>query len=220
MFRKLLFSASFLALATQAHAGIVVYSGADNDVSSLAQMTNSVAAEGAFAAAVPSASIITFETALPSSVTISGGSITNTTSTCGALCGFNTTPSGQNFLELMGNTSTISFADPIDAFGAYITGLQTDSVPQETVTFNDGSSETIDVPTSTGGGGAFVGFTDFGQDIASVTYDATFDIVALDDIRYASTSAAVPEPITISLFGAGLAGAVAMRRRRKKVLSA
>ncbi len=30
-------------------------------------------------------------------------------------------------------------------------------------------------------------------------------------------SAAVPEPITLSLFGAGLAGAAAMRRRKKKV---
>lgn len=36
----------------------------------------------------------------------------------------------------------------------------------------------------------------------------------VDNINYGST--AVPEPITLSLFGAGLAGAVAMRRRKKK----
>lgn len=36
-------------------------------------------------------------------------------------------------------------------------------------------------------------------------------------IDFVPTSTAVPEPLTLSLFGAGLAGAVAMRRRKKKV---
>jgi hypothetical protein len=38
----------------------------------------------------------------------------------------------------------------------------------------------------------------------------------VDNINFGPSSA-VPEPITLSLFGAGLAGAAAMRRRKKKV---
>lgn len=203
-------------MALPAQAGIVTFLGGDNDVSSLSQMTNSVAAETAFSAAVPAANLITFETPVPGSVTLTGGSITDV-SGCGSLCGINTTPGGQNFYSLFGGSATITFATPINAFGMYITGVQTDVVTGEMLTFNDGSSEFINTPSSTSGGGAFIGFTDFGQSITSVTYDAVNDIVALDDIQYASANSVtpVPEPLTLSLFGAGFAGAVAMRRRKK-----
>ena len=218
--RKVALAAGIAAVCAAApsvgQASIVVYSGGDDAVSSLAQMTNSVAAETSFAAAVSSASTITFETPVPADVTISGGSITNN-SGCGALCGFNTTPSGQNFLLLDGGSVTFTFANPINAFGMYITGLQTDLVPQETLTFNDGSSETINTPTSTGGGGAFLGFTDFGASITSVTYNATNDIVSIDDVQYGSaspTTTAIPEPFSLLLLGPGLAGFAMLRRRR------
>ena len=188
--------------AGEAKANVVTYTGADNVVSSLAQMTNSVAAETSWAAAVPGANVITFEVALPVGVGVSGGSITNN-SVCGARCGFNTTPGGAFFYLLSGSggTATFTFTTPINAFGMYITGLQTDLVPQETLTFSDGASQTINTPASTGGGSAFLGFTDFGKSIVSVSYNATNDIVSLDDVRYSS---AVPEPsyfIPLALLG-------------------
>jgi hypothetical protein len=206
-------SAGFVSVP--AHAALVTYTGADNAVTSLAQMTNSVAAETAFNAAVPGASVITFETATPTGVSISGGTITNTTGACAALCGFNTTAGGQYFYELSNaGTATFTFTHAIDAFGTYITGLQTNLVPQETLTFSDGSTQTIDTPTAINGGGAFIGFTDFGKSILSVSYNATQDIVALDDVRYASATTAVPEPATLTLFGVGLLGLGMISRRK------
>ena len=205
-----------------ARAAVVTFLGADNSVSSLAQMTNSTAAETAFSAAVPGASTITFETSLPSGVSVSGGSTTNN-SGCGALCGFNTTPGGQFFYLLEAGSATFTFSTPINAFGMYITGLQTDLVPQETLTFFDGSQQTINTPTSTGGGGAFVGFTDFGQSIVSVTYNATNDIVSLDDVLYSGASvSSVPLPGALPLFATGLGalGLLGWRRNRKAAAAA
>jgi hypothetical protein len=207
--RKMLLVAGTLVVvagfAGGAKAGtITVYSGADNSVSSLSQMTNSVAAETAFAAAAPGLNEITFESGVPSGVTISGGSVTNN-SGCGSLCGFNTTPGGSYFYLLTGGTGTFDFTTPINAFGMYITGLQTDLVPQETLTFSDGSTQTINTPSAINGGGAFMGFKDIGASIVSVSYNATSDIVSLDDVQYGSVSAtAAPEPGTLSMILMGL----------------
>jgi hypothetical protein len=209
-----------LGAGGQAQASLITFTGSDNSVTSLAQMTNSVAAETAFSAAVPSASIINFEVPVPSGVIVSGGLITNdpnaTQANCGSLCGFNTTPGGQFFYLLTGGTGTFTFSTPINAFGMYITGLQTDLVPQETLTFSDGSQQTINTPSATGGGGAFIGFTDFGQSIVSVSYNATSDIVSLDDVQFSS---ATPLPAALPLFATGLGGLglLSWRRKRKAV---
>jgi hypothetical protein len=203
------------AASTTASAAVVTYIGADNGVSTPAQMINSNAAAASFDAATGPLGLITFESALPAGVSIVGGSTTNN-SGCGALCGFNITPAGSMFRNLFGGSMTISFATAIDSFGFYVTGLQTNLVPQETVTFSDGSTQVINVPAAINGGGAFIGFTDIGKSIVSVTYNATNDIVSIDDIRYGNATPAVPEPSTYAmmLLGLGLAGFVARRQKR------
>lgn len=71
----------------------------------------------------------------------------------------------------------------------------------------------------------FPGFDSIGSLLGSATEDVTgfatfgegFDGQGCCDIiNVYSPSEATPEPITISIFGAGLVGAVAMRRRKKK----
>lgn len=214
--------AAGLGVAGSANAALVTYTGADDGVSSLAQMTNSAAAAASFLAAVPSASVIDFEGALPTGVSIVGGSITSN-SGCGPLCGINTTSGGRNFLSLFGGQATFNFATAINSFGAYITGLQTNFVVGQTLQFSDGSSQTIGVPNSINGGGAFVGFTDFGKSVTSITYNAQSgsigDIIAIDDVRFGN-GGGVPEPATWAMMLLGFGGLGSMIRMRRRQLAA
>ena len=211
------------SISLSANAAPVTYLGADDNVNSLAQMVNSLAANAAFLAVAGNLNTVDFESPLPANLTITGGTTTNN-SGCGALCGFNTTAGGAFMRNLFGGTVTFSFTNPVDAFGFYVNGLQTNLVPQQTITYVDGlgATQTINFPSSINGGGAFVGFIDFGQQISSVTFDATNDILGFDDLRFGNSAAdpgnpnAIPEPISLSIFGTGLVGALVMRRRKKK----
>ena len=220
---KSLFFASAAAAvfaAASANAAVVPYTGSDDDVASLSAMPNSVAVSNLFNAATPGRTLVDFESALPAVLTISGGSTTNV-SGCGALCGFNTSSGGANFRLLTGGTATFSFSSGVEYFGFYITGLQTDRVGQQTVTFSDGSVESIMFPAAVqganGGGGAFIGFTDFGKSITSITVDVSNDIVAIDDVRF-GLSRAVPEPASWAMMIGGFALVGAGMRRRKAAI--
>src|ERR1700758_1939004 len=140
----------FALVTTQAHAGLTLFTGADDAAGSLATAPNSVATAASFDAAVTTLGFentITFENSplgtfsslTPSSgVTLTGTnvngnnqSIVDTTSNINitppctnALCGYNTTPGGSNFLLLFGGTATFSFAGGVDAFGGYLSGVQ------------------------------------------------------------------------------------------------
>jgi PEP-CTERM motif len=226
--------------AVPAHAALIAFVGTDDGAASLATAPNSVAAAASFDAAVAvlgTKNILTFESSplgtfssltLASAVSLTGvnvngnnQSIVNTTSNIpitppcsNASCGYNTTSGGSNLLLLFGGTATFSFSAGTEAFGAYLTGVQNGG---ETITFSDGTSESVSIPNpGFSGGTAFVGFMDAGKSIASVTINVNNDIVGVDDVRYIASS--VPEPTSLALLGGALAG-LALARRREHMLA-
>jgi hypothetical protein len=226
--------------AAPAHAALITFAGADDGAGSLATAPNSVAAAGNFDAAVAALGIertITFESsplgafsslALASGITLTGAninnnaqSIVNTTANINitppcvnATCGYNTTAGGSQFLLLFGGTATFSFNGGTNAFGAYLTGVQNGG---ETITFSDGTSQSVDIPNpGFSGGTTFVGFTDADKSIASITVNVNNDIVGVDDVRYGTDP--VPEPASLALLGGALAG-LGLTRRRKHMLA-
>ncbi|HEX7686582.1 MAG TPA: PEP-CTERM sorting domain-containing protein [Burkholderiaceae bacterium] len=209
----LLLAAAIALPGASALAAPVVYTGYDNHVSTLS-LNAVVAAETFYNAAAPRPSIIDFESPLPAGVSITGDGEQVIDTDCGAGCGFNTSPGGTHFLQLAGTGAnvTFTFSTPVTAFGFYVTGLQSSVLTGERVTFDDGSAQFIPVAPVTNGD-AFIGFIDLAG-VTSVTYEATLDVVGIDDVWYGSQLSAVPEPATFAMVGAGLIGVGLARRRR------
>ncbi len=235
-------SALTLALAAvTAFATPVTYYGADNGVGPGGAHPNSTAALGAFSAAVGTTSLINFEglaqSLNPTGVSVGPGTTLTVTgnvggglTTTGASVdyGYNTTAGGSEFLQMepnfssAGATATFNFASGVDAFGAYFTGTETAYPGAISVRFNDGSSESLSLTKTTSGGIVFFGFADPGADIVSIaistgaTNSSGRDFWGIDDVRFATTPASVPEPGTLFLVGAALLGLAQWSRKRAR----
>jgi hypothetical protein len=61
----------------------------------------------------------------------------------------------------------------------------------------------------------YLSFQVDGFSAANGAQDLILDSLSLNGVNVLAAATAVPEPITLSLFGAGLVGAAAMRRRKK-----
>jgi hypothetical protein len=120
---------------------------------------------------------------------------------------------------------TFMFADPINSFGAWLTGVQ--NFTQDLVTFSDASSWYLNVPengTSNSVGAVdFVGITDAGKSISSITIFAGnngYDDIGVDDVSYGVPASATPEPgsVVLMLTGCMAFGLLLWQRRSAQAL--
>ncbi len=223
----LICAATFGLMINVAQAVPIVFSGVDPGANSFNPRPNSDAAAAAFDGACARGpcklSVENFEASPvgPFSFlrTASGVSLLGTQSirntplaSPDGLSGYNTTAGGRNFLSIFGGDITFAFDSPICAFGAYISGVQFFG---ETITFFDGTSQTIPIPNSFFGV-QFLGFTDFMGGISSITIHANSDIIGIDDVRFCECkSGEVAEPVSLALIGLGLVALGTARRSRR-----
>lgn len=201
-----------MLMPVSAMAAITPYTGLDAGVGPGGAMPNSNAAAAGFdaaAAALGTLSYEDFESApignfgtlnlTNMTVTLTGtasdadAGITNVTGN--EIEGYNTTSGGVKHLRFVppfavGSCSvTFSFVVPVQAWGAYFTGVGTVPNTSIAVKFNDGTAQSYGVPGAVNGGVSFFGFTDPGKSIVSVTIQEDLtsssvrDIIGIDDIR-------------------------------------
>ena len=233
-----------LVLASAVDAD-VIYTGVDNGVGPGGTSTNSDAAAAAFdadAGSIGTVELIDFESLtvqyftnleIAPGVTATttgtvdefGGGITNDTSfSTPTILGYNTTAGGENYLRFMPEfnvgtaTLTITFDTPIQAWGAYFTGLESGVSGDLYIVYDDGSVVEHEIAGTTNGGVQFFGFTDAGMSISQIILEernisSSRDIWGLDDMRYTP----IPEPasmLMLGALGAGLAGARKLKRKK------
>ena len=115
--------------------------------------------------------------------------------------GYNTTSGGSKHLRLapliptsVPNITSVTLTpdEPVEAWGAYFTGVGTRPNTEIDILFSDGTAQSFDLPGDPFGGVLFFGFTDPGKEIASVTIQETItligggdrDFIGIDDVRF------------------------------------
>lgn len=212
-------------MASNAGATPVLFTGVDAGAGPGTTYSSSNAAAASFASAagaIGTTKLITFESvALGAFSTITVGTGVTLTTQGGnsiisneftdLLSGFNTTPGGSQYIDVESVYLTFNFATGINSFGAYFTGVQ-DGLGTELITFDDGTSQSIALtaPPNNSGGVEFIGFTDAGHKISSVTIGSADDSIGIDDVRYG----VVPEPSSFVLLGTGTLSMLGLVRRR------
>jgi len=228
--RLFLVMGTVLCAATVAFGSITTYTGSDDGASTSGPWPMSSAAQTAFLAAAGSTTLVDFENVavgfytpvVPnSSVSIdlsapdfgNGFSgISNTT--FGNLYGFNITAGGSQWLGVAEGSATFNFASPMKNFGLWLTGVQTVFTSTFTLTFNDGTSQTLNLPINVNGGTTYYGFTDTASFSSITITNLSNDAWGIDDVSYGTGGPTVPEPSSLMLLGSGVVGLAGLLRRK------
>jgi hypothetical protein len=232
--KALVASLSLIASLGTAHAAISTFVGSDDGAPTSGPFTDSATAAASFdlvAGTFGPLTTATFEglpvgyqssfTAAPGlnvSLGVSDNGYSGVLdSNNGNLYGFNVTPGGSNWLGFSGGSATLSFAGGTHAVGFYLTGVQSIFTSTITLTFNDGTTRTLNAPVNDDGGAAYYGFTD-SKSFSSVTIsDISDDAWGIDDVTFSGAKvSAVPEPTSAALLIAGLAALTGCAVRRKR----
>lgn len=199
------------SLVLPANAATITQAG-DPGVSQGGATPNSDAAAAAFDAANPPSFIETFEDGDADGFGFSLGTITNAPTGGGSsVFGFNTTPGGAYVLELFGEAPTFAFTNAVSSFGFYLSGVQLGNL---TVNFVDGGQQSVGI-NNYQSGVQFFGASGFSSAISSFSIGNSGDIIGIDDLRFTTASAAVPEPGVWAMMILGFFGMGAALRRAK-----
>lgn len=224
------------ALPGAASATTTTFNGADDGASVGGTFTNSnVAFSNFLGSALSYGSTVTtgfseFATGFSTSYALTAATLTLAADNYGSgFSGISNTTFGGNYGFDVGNGSgkwlgfpagsaTLTFAGSSNAVGFYTTGLQTTFGAVFQVNYDNGTSQTIDIPVNTDGGVSFFGLVDTNS-FSSITISRPgTDAWGIDNLTYAFPSAVadVPEPSTWAMMILGLAGIGASLRRRRR----